>query len=150
MSKTSPRTTRELDYYELYLLDYLRHHRFSQQHDRDFIRTRADEAAETYEQERRNGHTSDQAQELAMSALTKGLHYSQYDILLGVIDSEFEKSVPPVLHEQLAENLLPFMGKVFSIYDLADDDFALSDEYRNLHDELTGAVALYLEQYGRQ
>ena len=150
MSKTSRTTTRELDYYELYLLDYLRQHRFSQQHDRDFIRARADEAAETYEQERRNGHSMDQAQELAMTALTKGLHYSQYDILLDVIDTEFEKSVPPVLHEQLAENLLPFMGKVFSIYDLANDDFALSDEYQNLHDELTGAVALYLGQYGIQ
>ena len=57
--------TRELSYYELYLLDYLRQHKFTQQHDRDFIRTRADEAAETYEQERRNGHTPDQAQELA-------------------------------------------------------------------------------------
>ena len=148
--KKKTNNTRELDYYELYLLDYLRQHRFFQQHDRDFIRTRADEASETYEQERRNGHSTTGAQELAMAALTKGLHYSQYDILLGVIDSEFEKSVPPVLHEQLAENLLPFVGKVFSIYDLADDDFALSDEYQNLHDELTGAVALYLRQYGIQ
>ncbi len=148
MSKKT--TTRELDYYELYLLDYLRQHKFPQQHDRDFIRQRADEAAETYEQERRNGLTTDQAQELAMSALTKGLHYSQYDILLGVIDTEFEKSVPPILHEQLAEQLLPFMGNVFSIYDLTTDDFALTDEYQNLHDELTGAVALYLGQYGIQ
>lgn len=143
-------TTRELDYYELYLLDYLRQHKFPQQHDRNFIRQRADEASETYEQERRNGLTTDQAQELAMSALTKGLHYSQYDILLGVIDTEFEKSVPPILHEQLAEQLLPFMGSVFSIYDLTTDDFALTDEYQNLHDELTGAVALYLGQYGIQ
>ena len=148
MSKRT--TTRELDYYGLYLLDYLRQHKFPQQHDRDFIRQRADEAADTYEQERRNGHTTDQAQELAMSALTKGLHYSQYDILLGVIDTEFEKSVPPILHEQLAEQLLPFMGNVFSIYDLTTDDFALTDEYQNLHDELTGAVALYLGQYGIQ
>ena len=54
MSRTSQTTTRELSYYELYLLDYLRQHRFTQQHDRDFIRTRAVEAAETYEQERRN------------------------------------------------------------------------------------------------
>ena len=61
MSKET-KTTRELSYYELYLLDYLRQHKFTEQHDRDFIRTRADEAAETYEQERRNGHTPDQAQ----------------------------------------------------------------------------------------
>ncbi|KWW24179.1 MAG: hypothetical protein AUK64_2710, partial [bacterium P201] len=26
----------------------------------------------------------------------------------------------------------------------------LSDEYQNLHDELTGAVTLYLRQYGIQ
>ena len=149
MSKKTT-ATREMSYYKLYLLDYLRQHKFPQQHDRDFIRTRADEAAETYEQERRNGLSTTGAQELAMAALTKGLHYSQYDILLGVIDSEFEKSVPPLLHERLANSLLPFMGKVFSIYDLTDDDFPLSDEYQNLHDELTGAVALYLRQYGIQ
>lgn len=141
---------RELDYYELYLLDYLRQHRFPQQHDRDFIRQRADEAAETYEQERMNGHATDQAQELAMSALTKGLHHSQYDILLCVIDTEFEKSVPPILHEQLTERLLPFMGGIFAVYDLTTDDFTLTDGYRNLHDELTGAVALYIRQYGIQ
>ena len=40
MSKET-KATRELSYYELYLLDYLRQHKFTQQHDRDFIRTRA-------------------------------------------------------------------------------------------------------------
>ena len=143
-------TERELDYYCLYLLDYLRRHRFPQQYDMYFIRQCADEAAEIYEQERRNGHTTDQAQEMAMSVLTKGLHNSQYDILLGVIDTEFEKSVPQIQHEQLAERLLPFMGGIFSVYDLTTDDFTLTDGYRNLHDELTGAVALYIRQYGIQ
>lgn len=140
----------ELDYYGLYLLDYLRQHKFPQQHDRDFIRQRAGEASETYEQERRNGHTPEQAQELAMAVLTKGLRYSGYDILLEVIDTEFERSVPQFQHEQLAERLLPFMGNVFSIYDLSADDLVFTDEYQNLYDELTGAVAIYLRQYGIQ
>ena len=61
MSKET-KTTRELSYYELYLLDYLRQHKFTEQHDRDFIRTREVEAAEPYQQERRNGNTQDQAQ----------------------------------------------------------------------------------------
>ena len=150
MNDTSPTIKQELNYYELYLLDYLRQHKFPQQYDHGFVHTRAEEAAETYEQERRNGHPTDQAQELAVSALTRGMHHSQYDILLGVIDTEFENIIPPLLHEQLAESLLPFMGKVFSIYNLSDDDFALSDGYQNLHDELTGAVALYLRQHGIQ
>ena len=34
---------------------------------------------------------------------------------------------------------------VFSIYDLSDDNFALSPEYDLLYTELTGAVILYIE-----
>jgi len=37
---------------------------------------------------------------------------------------------------------------VFSIYDLTDDFFAQSPEYDLLYSELTGAVILYLEEYG--
>ena len=143
-------TARKLDYYSLYLLDYLRRHRFPQQYDMYFVRQRADEAAEIYEQERRNGHTTDQAQEMAMSVLTKGLHNSQYDILLGVMDTEFGKSIPDIQHEQLTERLLPFMADIFAVYDLTTDDFTLTDGCKNLHDELTGAVALYIRQYGIQ
>jgi len=148
--KPTEKEKRELSYYELYLLDYLRQHKFPQQHDRDFIHTRAEEAADTYEQERLNGLSATAAQELAMASLTKGLHLSQYDVLLEVINTEFEQSVPPAIHESLADYLLPFMGKVFSIYNLTDDDFPLTDDYQNLRDELTGAVALYLRQYGIQ
>ncbi len=147
---SKPTEKRDLSYYELYLLDYLRQHKFLQQHDRDFIHARAEKAADTYEQERLNGHSTTAAQELAMAALISRLHHSKYDILLDVINTEFEKSVPPALHESLTERLLPFMGKVFSIYDLTDDDFPLTDEYKNLCDELTGAVALYLRLYGIQ
>ena len=33
-------------------------------------------------------------------------------------------------------------------YDLSDDNFALSPEYDLLYTELTGAVILYIEEYG--
>ena len=35
-----------------------------------------------------------------------------------------------------------------SIYDLSDDNFALSPDYDLLYTELTGAVVLYIEEYG--
>lgn len=40
------------------------------------------------------------------------------------------------------------VGNVFSIYDLSDDNFALSPDYDLLYTELTGAVVLYIEEYG--
>lgn len=61
----------ELSYYGLYLLNHLRENRFPQASDADFIRERADHAAEVYEQARRDALFADAAQELAMAALLK-------------------------------------------------------------------------------
>ena len=111
----------ELSYYGLYLLNYLKENKFEQASDAAFVKARADEAAEAYERARLEGYTPDGAQEIAMSALVHGLHYSRYAILREV---------------------------VFSIYDLSDDQFALSSDYDLLYTELTGAVVLYLREYG--
>ena len=43
---------------------------------------------------------------------------------------------------------LPLVGNVFSVYDLSDDNFALSSDYDLLYTELTGATVLYLDEYG--
>ena len=59
----------ELSYYGLYLLNHLRDNRIPQASDADFLRGRADPAAEGYEQARRDALVADGAQELAMSAL---------------------------------------------------------------------------------
>lgn len=63
----------ERSYYGLYLLKYLRDTEDSRLHDHDFINSRADEAAGTFEAERRAGATVDQAQEVAMKILMDGL-----------------------------------------------------------------------------
>ena len=44
--------------------------------------------------------------------------------------------------------LLPLVGNVFSVYDLSDDNFALSSDYDLLYTELAGATVLYLDEYG--
>ena len=138
----------DFSYYGLYLLDYLTTNKFEQATDETFIRERADRAAEAYERARLEGYPADGAQELAMKVLTEGLHYSKYAILRVVVENEFAGVVPEAEREAFTRKLLPLVGNVFSIYDLSDDNFALSPEYDLLYTELAGAVVLYIEEYG--
>ena len=138
----------DFSYYGLYLLDYLTTNKFEQAADEAFIRERTDRAAEAYEQARLEGYPADGAQELAMKVLTEGLRYSRHAILREVVENEFAGEVPGEKCEAFTQKLLPLVGNVFSIYDLSDDNFALSPEYDLLYTELTGAVILYIEEYG--
>ena len=138
----------DFSYYGLYLLDYLRNNKFEQATDTAFIRERADRAAETYERARLDGYPAEGAQELAMNVLLRGLHYSKHAILREVVESEFADDVPEDKQEGFIAGLLPLVDAVFSIYDLSDDNFALSPDYDLLRTELTGAVVLYIEEYG--
>ena len=138
----------DFSYYGLYLLDYLTTNKFEQAADEAFIRERTDRAAEAYEQARLEGYPADGAQELAMKVLTEGLRYSKHAILREVVENEFAGEVPGEKCEAFTQKLLPLVGNVFSIYDLSDDNFALSPEYDLLYTELTGAVILYIEEYG--
>ena len=56
--------------------------------------------------------------------------------------------MPEAEREAFTQKLLPLVRNVFSIYDLSDDNFALSPDYDLLYTELTGAVVLYIEEYG--
>ena len=138
----------DFSYYGLYLLDYFRKNKFEQATDEAFIRERADRAAKTYERARLEGYPADGAQELAMRTLLEGLHYSKYALLREVVENEFADEVPEAKRESFTLKLLPLVGNVFSIYDLSDDNFALSPDYDLLYTELTGAVVLYIEEYG--
>ncbi len=129
----------DFSYYGLYLLDYLRTNKFEQADDTAFIRERADRAAETYERARLEGYPADGAQELAMDTLLRGLHYSRYAILREVVENEFADEVPEEKREAFVLKLLPLVGNVFSVYDLSDDNFALSSDYDLLYTELTGS-----------
>ena len=65
-----------------------------------------------------------------------------------LLEREFDREVPEAKRTAFAEKLFPLIDNVFSIYDLTDDFFAQSPEYDLLYSELTGAVILYLEEYG--
>ena len=134
----------ELSYYGLYLLNYLKENHPDRATDTGFINERADHAAEVYEQSRLEGNTPDGAQELAMAALLKGLHFSPYNTIVEVLWNEFEDEIDPGYAPTLALQLLPVFTPVFARYPISDD-FAQSTEYDLLYTELTGAISLITE-----
>lgn len=136
-----------LDYYSLYLLNFLRESHPEKAGGHAFIEERAERAAEVYEQHFREGYGAAGAQELAIRSLLEGLHFSRYDMLRHVLTNEFGEEVPEKEIDPLALRLLPRLEHVFSIYE-PTDDFAQSPEYDLLYTRLTGEVALYLEEHG--
>lgn len=139
--------TTDLSYYGLYLLKYLKENHPGKAADTDFIENRADHAAEVYEQSRLEGYAPEGAQELAMAALTKGLHFSKYNTVIKVLWNEFGEEVEPGNAPAFALTLQPALEEVFARY-LLTDNFAYTSEYDLLYTELTGAVAIYLEEHG--
>lgn len=137
----------EFSYYGLYLLQYLKENHPDKATDTDFITGRADHAADVYEQSRLSGATPEGAQELAMAALTGGLHFSKYNTIIEVLWNEFAEEVPPGEAAKFALKLQPELEEVFAQYPIADD-FAYTPEYEHLYTELTGAVVIYLEAHG--
>lgn len=137
----------ELSYYGLYLLSFLNENHPERLPDTDFIETRSALAGDIYEQSRREGHTVEQAQELAMTALLKGFHFSKFNTLIEVLWNEFADDVPPENAAEFAFKIQPSMDSVFAKYSLSDD-FAYTKEYDSLYTELTGAVSLYIEEHG--
>ncbi len=144
------REQQQLSYYGLYLLRYLMEQHSKKAKDLNFIYQRELLAAETFEQARREGHSVEGAQELAMDALMKGLSMTPWSILMEVLEKEFAVEVDEEQRIPFAEKLLPLVKPVFEPYDLTQPEFELSTDYVQLYTELTGAVVLYIEQYGVQ
>ena len=140
----------ELSYYGLYLLRYLLEQHSRKAKDLGFIYSREQLAAETFEQARLDGYPVEGAHELAMSELTKGLGLSEWSILVEVLEKEFARELNDSQCLPFAEKLLPLLAPVFEPYDLTDEVFELTPDYTRLYTELTGAVAIYIEQYGVQ
>lgn len=140
----------ELSYYGLYLLRYLLEQHSRKAKDLSFIYNREQLAAETFEQARLDGYSVEGAHELAMSVLTKDLDLSEWSILVEVLEKEFARELDDGQRLTFAEKQLPLLAPVFEPYDLTEPEFELTPDYMRLYTELTGAVVLYIEQYGVQ
>jgi hypothetical protein len=137
----------EFSYYGLYLLKYLKGNHPDRASDTDFIEGRSDHAAEVYEQSRLQGYTPEGAQELAMAALLQDLHFSKYNTVIEVLWNEFADEIDPGTAPLFALTLQPALEEVFARYPLTDG-FVYTPGYNELYTELTGAVAIYLDEHG--
>lgn len=139
----------ELSYYRLTLLSYLKESHPQLSTDDNFIKTRVDEASESYSNAIKDGLSQIEAEELANLTLFQGLLFSRHDTIIHVLWNEFADSVPQSEASDYSKRLLPECENVFSQYDLSDE-FMYSPEYNKLYTELTGCIDLWLEGHGVQ
>lgn len=140
-------TTEELDYYKMRLRKYL-HGCFPELlEDKAFIQERSDSAAEAYEEAFLAGNPIDICKYEAQQVLFEGLYFSKYSTIFQVLVKEFEQDLKDEQVRPFAIQLLPVCEPLFEKYEL-DDDFAYSPEYDRLQTELTGAIALWIEENG--
>ena len=136
----------ELSYYRLTLLSYLKESHPHLANNTDFIKTRADEAAESYSNAIKEGLSQIEAEELANLALFRGLLFSKHDTIVNVLWSEFSDIIPKSQAKEYAIKILTQCEFIFLQYPLSDE-FIYSDEYDKLYTELTGFIDLWLEEH---
>ncbi len=139
----------ELSFYFLYLKNYLESYSFTGVTDA-FIHTRAEAAEEAYEKARREGAEVDEAHAVSMSVLLDGFRYSDYEIIMDVLEEEFKDDVSVEMRPFMATYLqsLTMVEDVFDSYDIQDNTFVPSGKYYQLRCELTGVISIILTEYG--
>ena len=142
-------TPANLSYFRLSLLAFLNESHPHLINDERFISARVEIALDAYEQTVKSGNNPFEATHSANEVLFFGLHFSKHDLLKTILWNEFANEIPEDEAMETAIKLLPECESVFAQYTLSDD-FAYSPEYDMLYTELTGAIALYLENYGIQ
>lgn len=115
--------------------------------DKAFANARADEALTVYLKAIKQGQDHLQAEELASETLFQGLYFSAYDTIRSVLENEFETELPEPLPEKLALILLGSQAikELLQKYEL-NDEFDGTAEYELLYTELTGTIALLIEE----
>ena len=136
----------ELSYFRLKLRSYMSEHHPEKLHDTEFITTRADMTLTAYCDAVAQGFSHPEAETMASEVLYQGLHFSKYDMLVSVLENEFEKELPEPLPERLALILLSnkAVQATFDKFGLTDT-FASDEQYGRLYTELTGTIVLLIE-----
>mgnify|MGYP001020437975 CR=1 FL=1 len=133
----------ELSYYRLSLLSYLKESHPNLAGDSDFIKSRADEAAEAYSDAIKDGMSHPEAEELANLTLFKDLLFSKQDMIINVLWNEFPNIIPQSEAKEYALKILSQCEIIFLQYMLSDE-FIYSAGYDKLYTELTGFIDLWL------
>jgi len=77
----------------------------------------------------------------------EGLHYSKFDTVFQVVCNEFSSIMLDEELRPFALKMLPICEPVFAKYVLTDD-FAYTTDHDLLYTEITGTIAIHIEDYG--
>lgn len=140
---------KDLSYFRLRLQELLNSSFPEKAHDQQFITQRSSWAANAYDGAFRSGNSIEQCNEIANYILLGGLHFSKLDTIFQVVCNEFDTLMADEKLRPFALKMLPVCKSVFDHYELTDD-FAYGYEFDQLYTEITGTIAIWIEENGLQ
>ncbi|PZU15744.1 MAG: hypothetical protein DI622_12250 [Chryseobacterium sp.] len=140
---------KDLSYFRLRLRELLYASCPEKAYDHKFIEQRSSWAASAYEGAFRSGNSIEQCDEIANYILFEGLRFSKFDAIFQVVCNEFDTIMADEELRPFALKMLPVCDPVFDRYELTDD-FAYGCEFDLLYTEITGAIAIWIEENGLQ
>lgn len=147
-SKKQTNEREDLSYFALTLQSFLKESFPELAGDKTFIQERSELAEQAYSDALLAGHTKSEASELSNEVLYEGLHFSKFDMLFDIICNEFDSYMADEELRPFAEKMYPICRGVFDTYPTDEPDFIDSPTYELLYTELTGTIALHIEEHG--
>jgi Domain of unknown function (DUF1896) len=138
---------KDLSYFALRLKELLNTSFPELQSNSEFIVHRSRLAATAYEGAFLAGNNAEQCSEIADFILFENLHFSKFDTVFQVVCNEFDRLMADEELRPFAIKMFPVCQPVFAAYDLTDD-FASSPAFELLYSELTGTIAIWIEDHG--
>ena len=140
---------KDLSYFTLRLQELLNTSFPEKAWDTKFIEQRSRRVASTYEGAFKAGNSVAQCDEIANYILFEGLHFSKFDAVFKVVVSEFDTYIADEELRPFALKMLTICESVFKPYPLTQE-FIDSTDYELLYTELTGTIAIWIEENGLQ
>lgn len=137
--------SKDLSYFRLKLQELLNSSFPEKAHDYKFIGQRSKWAVNAYEAAFIAGNTIDQCTEIANYILFEGLHFSKFDTIFQVVCNEFDTIMADEELRPFALKMLSICSNIFHQYKLTDD-FSSTETYDLLYTELTGTIAIWIEE----
>ncbi|WP_166919689.1 DUF1896 domain-containing protein [Flavobacterium poyangense] len=140
---------KDLSYFKLRLEELLLTSFPEKTDNHKFIEQRSSWAANAYQGAFLSGNPIAQCEEIANYILFEGLHFSKFDTVFKVVCNEFDTLMAD-------EELRPFALKMFWVCEpvfanyLLKNDFADTSEFDLLYTELTGTIAIWIDENGLQ
>ncbi|MEN9909902.1 MAG: hypothetical protein RLZZ540_3061 [Bacteroidota bacterium] len=140
---------KDLSYFNLRLQELLNTSFPEKAWDTKFIALRSEWAANAYEEAFKAGNFLEICDDIANYILYEGLYFSKFDTVLKVVINEFDTIMADEELRPFALKMLAICEAVFQRYTLSQE-FVASTDYEILYTELTGTIAIWIEENGLQ